>query len=591
MKDRIREILKKAAAPFAPPPAELPEFDVERPKAKAHGELSTNIAMILARTTKKNPAEIAKTIAEAACLPKNDPEGLIETVAVAGGFLNFTLRRTAWLDSLKNLVGLGRNFGRSGGGAGRRAVVEFVSANPTGPVHIGNARGGPLGDAIASLLEATGYDVTREFYVNDVGGQIDKLGKSMLLGIPGVFFDDQEGEILVTKEGEESGFAVKRTAEGLKIEVGYQGEYVKDLAKQAWEKLGEQIPREEHEAIRVLGRFGIDRMMEEIRRDCEDMGIRFDSWIHERTVLITETDVVLKQLKESGVMIEKEGAHWLATNDEFLQDRECVLVRSDGRPTYFANDIAYHVGKYRRGFDRIINVWGSNHHGHVPRVKAAVKCLGFDPDRIETVLYQYVRVKRGADAVKMSKRAGNFVTAREVLDEAGRDAFRFFLLMRAPESHLDFDLKLATEKSAENPVYYVQYAHARLCSIERKAAEMGTALSDDLKSESLNLGLLDLPEELDMIRMIHEYPEEVARAAERLEPHRITFYLLELVKAFQAYYTKAKEDPRYRVLSSRVDTTRAKLYLCRALKLTISQGLTLLGVSAPEVMVQEDKGD
>jgi arginyl-tRNA synthetase len=460
------------------------------------------------------------------------------------------------------LVRQGRNFGKSGGGAGRRAVVEFVSANPTGPVHIGNARGGPLGDAIASLLEATGYEVTREFYVNDVGGQIDKLGKSIL-------------------------HSMRDKPEASSEKIEYQGSYVDELAAKAASKLAGKVPEDVTEAERVLGRFGMDELTGEIRKDCEDIGIRFDSWVSEKQVLATETQPILDGLKAKGVTVEKEGAVWLATDDEFLEDRECVLVRSDGRPTYFANDIAYHVGKYRRGFDRIINVWGSNHHGHVPRVKAAVKSLGLDPDKIETVLYQYVRVKRGADAVKMSKRAGNFVTAREVLDEVGRDAFRFFLLMRAPESHLDFDLKLATEKSAENPVYYVQYAHARICSIERKSVEAKIEPPGD----EVDLSVLDLPEEGEMIRMIHEFPEEVARAADRLEPHRITFYLLELVKAFQAYYTKAKEDPRYRVLSAQVDTTQAKLYLCRALKLTISQGLTLLGVSAPEVMVQEDKGD
>lgn len=579
MKEALREILVKAAASFAP----LPAFDIERPKVKAHGELASNLAMVLAKPAKKNPIEVAKAIAEAVRKKENDLEGIIESAAVAGGgFLNFTFKQEAWKNSLKNLVGQGRDFGKSGAGVGRKAVVEFVSANPTGPVHIGNARGGPLGDAIASLLEAVGYAVRREFYVNDVGGQIDKLGKSILhsmLGHPSAIPSE-------------------------KIE--YQGSYVDELAAKAKTAFAGKIPKDVTEAERILGKFGMDEMLKEIRQDCDEMGIRFDSWIHEKTVLVSgETQHAIEALKAKGVTLEKEEALWLATNDEFLQDRECVLVRSDGRPTYFANDIAYHLGKYGRGFDRLINVWGSNHHGHVPRLKAAVKSLGLDPERIETVLYQYVRVKRGQEAVKMSKRAGNFVTAREVLDEVGRDAFRFFLLMRAPESHLDFDLKLATEKSAENPVYYVQYAHARLCSIERKAAEMNIPLP----GQDVDLTPLDLPEELEMTRMIHEYPEEVARAAERLEPHRIAFYLLELAKTFQAYYTKAKGDPRYRVLSAgvnslgerpqpgkgfprasdQVDTSRAKLYLAHALKLTFSQGLTLLGVSAPEAMTQEQR--
>jgi len=563
MKDRLRKILEESVS--AKP---LPKFEIERPKVKAHGELSTNLAMVLAKTLKKNPQEVAKEIVGGLEGILKDPEGLIESATVAGGFVNFVFKKKVWRESLRSLVAQGGRFGESPVVGEKSAVIEFVSANPTGPLHIGNARGGPLGDVIASLLEKIGYKVTREYYVNDVGGQIDKLGESVLHWIR---YDFQENA---------------PAAEG------YQGEYVKELGRHSLAVLGEKIPKDEIQAVHVLGKFGIDFMMREIQKDCEDMGIRFDSWVHEKTLLVDgETERVLEDLKKKGVTLEKDGALWLAANDEFLKDRECVLVRTDGRPTYFANDISYHVRKYRRGFDRIINVWGSNHHGHVPRVQAAVKSLGYDPQKIETVLYQYVRVKRGKDAVKMSKRAGNFVTAREVLDEVGRDAFRFFLLMRAPESHLDFDLSLAKEKSTENPVYYVQYAHARLASIERKAGEQGIPLPP----QDVCLDTLDLPEEIEMIRMIHEFPEEVRLAALRLEPHRIPFYLIELVKVFQAYYTKAREDPRYRVLgvlggggsAGAVDTSQAKLYLCRALKLTISQGLKLLGVSAPEVMVQE----
>lgn len=549
MKRRLRKILEETAKVFAP----LPPFEIERPKVKEHGELSTNLALILAKQIKKKPNEVAEQIAKSLV----DPGKLIEKVSVAGaGFLNFVLKKRAWQESLREVAAEGASFGKSKKETGKKAVVEFVSANPTGPVHIGNARGGPLGDAIASLLDATGWEVTREFYVNDVGGQIDKLGKSVYHALSG------------------------RTPDAPSDQIEYQGSYIGELAARAATKLAGKLPEDVTEVERLLGRFGIDEMFREIRTDCEDIGIRFDSWIHEKTVLAMETGTILEDLKKNGVTLEKEGALWLATEQE---DRESVLVRSDGRPTYFANDIAYHVGKYRRGFDRIVNVWGSNHHGHVPRVKAAVKSLGFDPEKIETVLYQYVRVKRGATAVKMSKRGGNFVTAREVLDEVGRDAFRFFLLMRAPESHLDFDLELAKSQTSDNPVYYVQYAHARLASIERKAHEAGIPPA----SENVDLSLLNLPEEIEMIRMIHEFPEEVERAASRMEPHRIPFYLLELVRAFQSYYTKAKEDSRYRVIGPNVDTSRAKLYLCGALKLTISQGLKLLGISAPDVMIQE----
>jgi len=572
MKDVVRKILNQAAVSvLGSLESSSVVIDLERPKVKEHGELATNVAMILAKQAKRKPAELAQAIV--AAVPAQDPEGVIASISVAGpGFINLTLNKEAWRKSLQGLVAQDRAFGTNSSGKGKKAVVEFVSANPTGPVHIGNARGGPLGDVISSLLRAVGYEVTREFYMNDIGGQVDKLGKSILYSL---LYNIPEHPL--------SSHIQHHSEKILKTEkIDYQGPYIDELAVKVARELAGKFSKES-EVITILGRFGIDEMTREIKQDCEDMGIRFDSWVSEKRVLATQTDAVLSALKEKGVTLEKEGAVWLATNDEFLQDRECVLVRSDGRPTYFANDIAYHVEKYRRGFDRLINVWGSNHHGHVPRVQAAVKSLGYDVSRLETVLYQYVRVKRGNDAVKMSKRAGNFVTAREVLDEVGRDAFRFFLLMRAPESHLDFDLALAAEKSAENPVYYLQYAYARLCSIERKAVEAGVSLP----GQDADLSFLELPEEIEMVRMIHEYPEEIARAAELLQPHRVTFYLLELAKAFQAYYAKAKEDPRYRVLSSQVDTSRAKLYLCRALKLTFSQGLTLLGVSAPEVMTQE----
>jgi len=557
VKENLREILARSAQKWAP----LPPFEIERPKVKEHGELSTNLAMILAKTAKRNPKEVAQEIVSSL----NDPEGIVESVTVAGGgFLNFVLKKSAWQKSLREIISQGEKFGYADEGKGKKVVVEFVSANPTGPLHIGNARGGPLGDVMTRLLEMTGHQVTREYYINDVGGQIDKLGESLLHWI--------------RNEGNESATPPE----------GYQGEYVRELARIAMEKLGDKIPGNEKEAALVLGQFGIDQMLKEIRENCEEMGIRFDSWIHEEDILKKETPAILDSLKNKNVTIEKEGAVWLASQDEFLKDRECVLIRSDGRPTYFANDIAYHVGKYKRGFDRIINVWGSNHHGHVPRIQAAMKCLDYDPDKIETVLYQYVRVKRGESAVKMSKRGGTFVTAREVLDEVGRDAFRFFLLMRAPESHLDFDLELAKRHTQENPVYYVQYAHARLAAIFRKAKEMGILESE---GEGVRLALLDLEEEIEMIRMIREYPEEVERAASRLEPHRIPHYLLELTKLFQSYYTKAKEDPRYKVLSGDIDTSQAKMYLCRALKLTLSQGLKLMGISAPDVMVQETTED
>ncbi|MBI2068136.1 MAG: arginine--tRNA ligase [Deltaproteobacteria bacterium] len=549
MREKLRRFLQDVF-----PKTSLP-FEIESPKVKEHGELSTNLALLLGKQEKKNPKAVAD---ELVAMIRAKGWNLLEKVEVAGpGFINFTFFKNAWRDSLKEIESRGDSFGCSEVGKGQKVLVEFVSANPTGPVHIGNARGGPLGDAIASLFEATGYQVTREYYVNDVGGQIDKLGASILTAGWGVSLGEQQ----------------------------YQGVHVDQLAHEAKKSIGTAVDRliqekKETEAAGLLGKLGIELLLQEIRRTCDGMGIEFDSWVHEKEVLSEKTGNILQDLKKKGVTVEKEGALWLATQDEFLEDRECVLVRSDGRPTYFANDIAYHTGKYGRGYDRIIDIWGSNHHGHVPRIKAALQSLGYDATKIEVVLYQYVRIKRGNEAVKMSKRGGTFVTAEEVLEEVGRDAFRFFLLMRAAESHLDFDLDLAKKESQENPVYYVQYAHARLASLFRKAEEKGIGKIP----ADLDLSHLDLPEEIELIRLLHKFPDEVSRAASLLEPHRIPFYLLELSQAFQAYYAKAKLDFRYQVVGSDIDTTRVKLYLCRILKRTIANGLKLMGVSAPSEM-------
>ena len=564
LKLKLKQIIEQSAATWSP----LPRFDLERPKVKEHGEYATNLAMLLAKQARKKPQEVAQDIIDRL----QDSEGILEKVSIAGaGFLNFVLKKSAWQKSLRELFSAGGKLGHASVGQDRKVVIEYVSANPTGPLHIGNARGGPLGDTLATLLHTVGYEVTREYYVNDVGGQIDKLGEAI-------------DHYLSNPDGTASDATLQ-----------YKGAHIEELAQKVRdsleiEKLGEGPAR-----VHALGRFGIHEMMQEISRDCEEMGIRFDSWVSEKEILALKTQETLRRLEEAQVTLKKEGAAWFAPktddapSEDFLADRESVLIRSDGRPTYFANDIAYHAQKYEQGFERLINVWGSNHHGHVPRLQAAMRSLGYDPKRIETVLYQYVRVKRGADVVKMSKRGGNFVTAREVLDEVGRDAFRFYLLMRAPESHLDFDLELATKQSQDNPVYYVQYAHARLCAIERKASEMGISPPS---SETVNLSLLDLPEEIDLIRMIHEYPEEVLRSAEHLEPHRIPFYLLDLARLYQSYYSRAKEDDRYRVLvPGDVDTSQAKMYLCAALKLTLAQGLKLLGVSAPEAMEKEKSQD
>lgn len=540
-------------------PSVTSAITIEKASNPSFGDYACNVAMALARELKQKPRAIAETILK----NLNDAQKILETSSVDGpGFLNFRIKPQKWIQSLELISQQGNFFGRSEIGAGKKVVVEFVSANPTGPLHIGNARGGPLGDVIASLLQHVGYEVVREFYLNDIGGQIDKLGESILIHYQNLIGVGVIGE----------------------MEIGYKGDYVEELAQEAFKALGKGIadkPREQ--AIHELGLFGIDLLTNEIKHDCDDMGIRFDSWIHEKDILESKaTDKIISEIKKKKMTLEKEGALWFIPNDEFIQDRECVLVRSDGRPTYFANDIAYHAEKYRRGYDRLINIWGSNHHGHVPRILAAMQVLGFDPAKLETVLYQYVRVKRGNEAVKMSKRGGNFVIAREVLDEVGRDAFRFLLLMRAPESHLDFDLELAKQQTSDNPVYYVQYAHARISSIFRKAEEEGKKWDFRFKADFAQQ--LIFPEEVELAKYLLEYPEVLSMAAAQLSPHRIAYYLLDLARLFQHYYDRARADEGYRILVGAPTRVAAKLYFIGCIRQVLRNGLGLLGISAPDRM-------
>lgn len=532
---------------------------IEKPAQAHFGHFACNIAMILAKQVGQKPREVAEAF------QKNlmGTHSIFESVDVAGpGFLNLTLKKEVFLETLPKIVEAGTCFGKHATHSGQTALVEYVSANPTGPLHIGNARGGPVGDAVASLLEAVGYKVTREFYVNDVGGQIEQLGKTIYKWM--------------TVAG-----ATRVEDLGLGEKEGYRGDYVRELAERAFAEgvTDHQLP--EAEAIRKLGLYGMACLQTEIAKDCHDMRIFFDSWIYEKDIL-PQTASVIDQLKKTGLTVEKDGAIWFIPHDEFIEDRECVLVKSDGKPTYFANDITYHLGKYDRGFDVMLNIWGSNHHGHIPRLQAAMKALGQDPAKLETSLYQYVRVKRGDSAVKMSKRGGNFVLAREVLDEVGADAIRFFLLMRAPESHLDFDLELAKSKSSDNPVYYIQYAHARIGSVLEKSSQLYGEYQpqwhDDFKS------VLGLPEEIEIIQNLWEYPDVVALSARDRTPHRITYFLLDLARQFQHYYDCARSDEKYKMVVEEARVRNAKLYLLLAIKQVLANALGLLKISAPQKM-------
>ncbi len=538
-----------------------PNFTVslERSKQADRGDFSSSVALVLAAEKKEKPRPLAEAIQKGF----TDPDGFVAAVEIAGpGFLNFRLNEAAWQRALPRIES--PHFARPNLGKGQKVLVEYVSANPTGPLHVGNARGGPIGDCIARILSQCGYEVTTEFYVNDIGGQVRRLGHSILHWMR-----------------EAAGKASEPPEEG------YYGDYVKELASKATTDSGpDYLELPEGEAIELLASWGVRQLLEEIRADCEAMGSSFDRWVLEHE-LRDQVEPLLEKLQTQGAAQKKEGALWFI-NPNDPEDRESVLVRQTGEPTYFADDLVCHRNRYQEGFDRIINVWGSNHHGHVPRIKAALQALGYNPDALDVVLYQYVRVCRGTDVVKMSKRAGDYVTAREVLEEVGPDAMRFFLLQRAASAHLDFDLELAKKENAENPIYYIQYAHARIASVQRMAEQKGIG---EAETNELDLGRLELPEELALIKFLFQYPDEIEIAARELAPHRIAFYLLELARKFHTYYSRAKQDPRYRVLSADIDSSQAKLYLLRVVQSVLADGLQLLNLTAPEQMTSPPEED
>ncbi len=526
----------------------VPEVQIEVPGNPEHGDFSSNLAMTMARAEKKAPRQIAEALVAALgdC-------NFLSKVEIAGpGFINFTLVPTCWYEVLDDITAKGDQYGFSQYGQGRKVQVEFVSANPTGPLHIGHGRGAAVGDAVASILQAAGFDVQREYYVNDAGNQVAILGRSIWMRLR-----EQSGETIVFPED------------------GYQGEYIRDLAA----KLNEEDPAvatlEEGEAIKRCTTFGVDKVLVWIAADLKAFGITFDKWFSEQSLYdrnMVETE--LGKLADKGLSYEQDGALWLRTTD-YGDDKDRVLIKSDGSPTYFASDVAYHMEKFDRGFERVIDVWGADHHGYVPRMKAVVAGLGHQPDDLEVLLIQMVNLLRDGQPFTMGKRSGNFITLSDVVDEVGRDACRFYFLMRRSDSQLDFDLELAKRQSTDNPVYYVQYAHARVCSINRNAKEQGVPL---LKRDAIDLSSLTLPEELLLAKYLARYPETVVGAAQNCEPHRIVYYLQELAAQFHSYYN------RQRVLVEDAATTQARLYLVNGIRTVLANALTLLGVNAPERM-------
>ncbi|HET9476889.1 MAG TPA: arginine--tRNA ligase [Dehalococcoidia bacterium] len=533
----------------------LPAFSVsdavvDRPQRPEHGDYASSLPMRLARTARMNPLEIAGVIASHMEAAARD--GVIEAVEVAPpGFINVRLS-SSWLTSQVDAIrAAGTAFGDVQLGHGRKVQVEFVSANPVGPIHVGNGRGLALGDTLARVLAAAGYEVQREYLVNDAGTQTATFAATLYARYQQLF-----GRQATVPEG------------------GYPGEYMIDLARELRERCGDTLLRTEGEPYpQDVHDLGVEIMLDVIRRDLAAIGVHYDNWFSERSLYQTNTyEKTMGLLRERGYVAEREGAVWLASS-ALGEEKDNVLVRSSGAPTYFASDIAYHYDKFLlRKFDSVINIWGADHQGHVPRMKAAVSALGVDPERLTIIIYQLVTLKRGEELVKLSKRAGDIITLREVVDEVGADAVRFNFVSRAADSHMDFDIELAKRQSAENPVYYVQYAHARIAGILAQAVER---IADFTSGD---IALLSHEAELALIRRMLRFPELVESMATTLEPHQLPYYAMDLATAFHDFYEKC------RVLSDDEQLSMARLKLVSAAKLTLARALDLMGMSAPERM-------
>jgi len=533
------------------PEIKLPYIEVEVPANPDHGDYASNVAMILAAQAKLNPRKIAQIIQE----NLKDTNKIITKTQIAGpGFINFFLQDAVWQNALGEIEEQNENYGRINIGQGKKVQVEFVSANPTGPLHIGHARGAVVGDVITNLLTAAGYAVDKEYYINDAGNQMNNLGKSVLL---------RYRELL----GEKIEFP----------ETCYRGDYIKDIAADVIRKEGNKyLALAEEETIRNFTTIAGGVILAEIKDDLRDFGVTFDNYFSEKELYKNNGVVdLLGNLQKKKFIYSDGETLWFKTTD-FGDEKDRVVIRKNGEPTYFAADIAYHKNKFSRGYEMLIDIWGADHHGYMPRMWAGIGALGYDKDALKIILVQLVNLLRGGAPVAMSTRSGEFVTLREVLDEVGKDAARYNFLMRRSDSHLDFDLELAKKQSNENPVYYVQYAHARICSIMRMAKlEHGITLP---VYAQINPVLLNEPEEKSLIKLMVSYPELIEGAARSLEPHRLTFYLNELASVFHSYYNKNK------VISDAKELTLARLFLIKAIGIVLRNTLKILGVNAPEKM-------
>lgn len=526
---------------------------LEEPRSKDHGDYACNIALMLSKELKMSPRDVATKILEK--YPHDErTEGLVEKLEVAGpGFINIFLK-TSWLSKiLLEIEDQGDNFGRLNIGEGQKVQIEFVSANPTGPLHAGHARGAVVGDTMANVLSFSGYEVEREFYINNAGRQMELLGLSIYLR-----FQELQGEKVEFPED------------------GYRGDYIKELAQQIEENYGEAFNvHPEKERIALCREFGYQALLMKLKEDLQAFGIKFDNWFSERSLhdenLIEES---LANLKKKRLLYEEEGASWFASS-HFGDEKDRVVIRSNKEYTYFAADIAYHFNKLERGFTKLINVWGADHHGHIMRMKAAIEAFGYNPDVLQIIIVQLVNLMRGSEKIQMSKRAGEFVTMKEVVEEVGKDAVRYFNLVRNPDSHMDFDLELAKEQSTTNPVYYLQYAHARSSSLLKKAKEEGIELK---KLRNLDLTVLSEELEKELMWNLARFPQVIEESCVNLSPHYLATYGQELAQTFHVFYNKCP------IIGSEKKIQDARLALVWANQRVLKNLFGIMGINAPETM-------
>ena len=548
--------MRAAIAAGILPDVVIPDAGIERPKDPSKGDFASTLPLRLARSAMKPPLEIANAIVEH--LPA---DAVVERPGVAKpGFINFRLSNDFLQRQVEQVIALGDAYADITLGAGKKAQVEFVSANPTGPLHVGNGRGAAIGDALAAVLAAAGYEVEREYYVNDAGTQTDTYGETLYARYEQLF--------------------------GREVDIpadGYPGEYMIDIARTVKEQAGDAYLRPEGEpAPDELTALGIDLMVKQIRASLQDFGVEYDCWFSEKSLYGPggAYEKAMSLLRENGQLAEREGALWFTSSD-LGEDKDNVVVRTDGRPTYYASDIAYHYDKFiRRGFDLVIDVWGADHHGHVSRLKTATRAIGADPEGLHILLYQLVVLKRGGEVVRLSKRGGEIITIDELVEEVGVDAARFFFLVRSPGSQMEFDLDLAKKQSAENPVFYVQYAHARLAGILQRASEQG------LTPEGGDLALLSQPHELALIREMMRLSEVIEAVATSFEPQHLPHYAMSLATAFHTFNDafKQQNDSSLKVLTEDEALSRARLRLVLAAKIALARVLHLMGMNAPDRM-------